>query len=252
MTTSKKPSRPKAVAPARSALIFKPVSGTRPAEEIMAQIRAHLAARTLKAGDRLPSERELAEQFAVSRNSVRQASRSLVELGLLEIRKGASGGAFIHEGGGGAVLTGLADLYSLGTIRPEHLTEVRIMLAVEVARLACERCTTEEIEDLETNVARATEAADVEDFELRMQVNLDFHKKLALMTRNPILVALTDAIVMITEQFVRKIGPTSNRSVMPVRSKILKHLRNRDGDAAAHEMRSYLLRLQSLYLKAIK
>lgn len=232
-------------------MVFKPVTGSRPAEEIMAQIRQHLSAQTLKAGDRLPSERELAEQFAVSRNSVRQASRSLVELGLLEIRKGASGGAFIHEGGGSAVLAGLSDLYSLGTIRPEHLTEVRIMLAVEVVRLACERCTPEEIDDLESNVAMAVEAAGADNFERRMHINLEFHKKLALMTRNPILVALTDAIVMITEQFVRQIGPTSNRSVMPVRGKILRHLRARDGDAAAQEMRSYLLRLQSIYLKAL-
>lgn len=118
--------------------VFSPVVGNRPADEIIAQIRVKLSAQELKAGDRLPSERELSEQFAVSRNSVRQALRTLAELGLLDIRKGASGGAFIHEGGGGAVAIRLQDLYTLGTIRPEDLTEVRLLLSVEVARLACE------------------------------------------------------------------------------------------------------------------
>ncbi len=217
----------------------------------MAQIRQYLADHTLKAGDRLPSERVLAEQFCVSRNTVRQASRSLVEAGLLDIRKGAAGGAFIHEGGGGAVLSGLSDLYSLGTIRPDNLTEVRVMLAVEVARRACERCTIDEIEELELNVAQANKAAKSEDFESRMQINLAFHKKLALMTRNPLLVALTDAVVGVTERFVRDIGPTPNRTVMPMRSKMLGHLRNRDADGAALEMKSYLLKLQALYLKTL-
>src|SRR5439155_679889 len=133
----------------RPSLNFTPITGTSPATEIVAQIRDHLSSRRLKAGDRLPSERDLAAQFGVSRNSLRQALRSLVDSGLLQMKKGAAGGAFIRDGGGEAVATGLSDLYSLGTIRPEHLTEALILGGVEVVRLACARGTDEEIDRLE-------------------------------------------------------------------------------------------------------
>lgn len=230
--------------------VFMPVVGSSPATEIIHQIRSLLAGQRLRAGDRLPSERELAEQFAVSRNSVRQALRSLQEQGLLEIRKGASGGAFIQEGGGGAVLAGLSDLFSLGTIRPEHLTEVRLLIGVEVVRLACERGSDEEIDLLEDNVAAAEQAVARGDLAARTELNLEFHKMLARMTRNAILVAMTDAVVMITKQFVEKVGRTPNSYVMPFRRRLLQQLRARDVDAAADEMRRHLLKQQKLYLKA--
>lgn len=230
---------------------FTPVVGTRPADEILIQIRAQLSRHKLKAGDRLPSERALAEQFAVSRNSVRQALRSLVESGLLEIHKGAAGGAIIRDGGGTAVLAGLTDLYSLGTIQPEHLTEARLMIGVEVVMRACERCTPDEIDALEGNVAEAEEAASEGDFARRTQINLEFHNMLARMTRNPILVTLTAAVTAITLKFVQDVGPTPNQSVMPLRRKLLKHLRARDAERAAGEMRKHLVRLQQLYLEAV-
>lgn len=236
----------------RHASLFGPVVGNRPADEIMAQIRAKLASQELKAGDRLPSERELSEQFQVSRNSVRQALRSLVELGLLDIRKGAFGGAFIQEGGGGAVKAGLADLYALGAISPENVTEVRLLLSVAVARLACERGTDEEIEALAENVAQAEEAAHRKDPEARSRINFEFNRMLARMTRNPLLVALSDAVMDVIRNLVAEIGLSPDQTVMPMRHRLLEHLRRRDAEAAAQEMHSHLLRLNRRYVAAAR
>jgi DNA-binding FadR family transcriptional regulator len=236
---------------ARAALKFKPVVGTRPADEIQAQIRALLTSHRLKSGDRLPSERDLSEQFSVSRNSVRQALRSLVDSGLLEMKKGAAGGAFIRDGGGDAVLAGISDLYSLGTIQPEHLTEVRLLIGVEVVRLACQRCTAQEVDAIEQNIVLAEQAARENDVPRRTAINLEFHRMLARMTRNPLLITLTDAVTAITAQFVNEVGATSNRSVMPLRRQLLGHLRAREADAAAEKMRNHLLRLQKIYLAQV-
>ena len=63
-------------------------------EEIAAQIRGELAAGRLKSGERLPAERDLAVRFGVSRNTLREALRSLENAGLLQFRKGATGGAW--------------------------------------------------------------------------------------------------------------------------------------------------------------
>ncbi|OWT66358.1 FadR/GntR family transcriptional regulator [Candidimonas nitroreducens] len=230
-------------------IAFKPVDdGIRPADAIQAQIRGMISSRTLKAGDRLPSERDLAEQFSVSRNSVRQALRSLTDSGLLDVKKGASGGAFIRDGGGDAVRAGLGDLYSLGTIQPTHLTEARLLIGVEIVRLACERRTDEELEELEANVRAAKAAVQAGDVKRRTQVNLEFYQVLARMTHNPLLEIITDAVLAMTQRFVEEFMRTTDATVMPFRYKLLADLKAQDADAAAEKMREHLLRLQKIYL----
>ena len=232
----------------RPSVQFSRVTGSSPATEIVAQIRDHLAAHKLKAGDRLPSERDLALQFGVSRNSLRQGLRSLVDSGLLQMKKGATGGAFIRDGGGEAVATGLSDLYALGTIRPEHLTEARILVGVEVARLACVRATDADIDELEANVAAAEQAVSDRNYVLRTELNLEFYEILARMTRNPILATVTDAVIAITRKYVDEVGRTSNQSVMPFRRRFIEKMRARECEDAAELVRAHLLNLQEIYL----
>lgn len=229
---------------------FRPVAGKRAFEEIAEQIRAQLATQSLRVGDRLPAERALAEQFQVSRNTLREALRSLEIAGLLELRKGATGGAFICEGGGGAAVAGLADMFHMGAIRPQHLTEARILIGTEVARLACARRTAEDLAALDANVDAADAATKAGDVELRAQLNYAFHRLLARATKNPMLIILTDALMEMTRHFVERIGYMPNRYVIPSRRRLLACLKARDGDAAAAEMKSLLQRLQRFHLAA--
>jgi DNA-binding FadR family transcriptional regulator len=229
---------------------FRPVATRRAFEEITAQIRGRLARQSLRAGDRLPAERQLAEQFHCSRNTLREALRSLELAGLLELRKGATGGAFIKEGGGDAAVAGLADLYHLGAIRPQHLTEARIVIGTEVARLACARRSMEDLEALEANVAAAEAATAKGDVVNRALVNYEFHRLLARAARNPVLIILTDALMEMTRHFVESVGYMPNRYVMPSRRRLLACLRGKDGAAAAREMESMLKRLQRFHLAA--
>ena len=204
----------------------------------------------MRAGDRLPAERQLAEQFHCSRNTLREALRSLELAGLLELRKGATGGAFIKEGGGDAAVAGLADLYHLGAIRPQHLTEARIVIGTEVARLACARRSKEDLEALEANVAAAEAATAKGDVVNRALVNYEFHRLLARAARNPVLIILTDALMEMTRHFVESVGYMPNRYVMPSRRRLLACLRGKDGAAAAKEMERMLKRLQRFHLAA--
>ena len=229
---------------------FRPVAGKRAFEEIAEQIRAQLAKQSLRVGDRLPAERQLAGQFHVSRNTLREALRSLEIAGLLEFKKGAAGGAFITEGGGGAAVAGLADLYHMGTIRPQHLTEARILIGTEVARLACARRTQRDLAALQANVDAAEAATAAGDVALRAQINYAFHSLLARAAGNPVLIILTDALMEMTRHFVEKVGYMPNRYVMPSRRLLLAHLRAKDGAAAAAEMKSLLQRLQRFHLAA--
>ena len=229
---------------------FRPVATRRAFEEITAQIRGRLARQSLRAGDRLPAERQLAEQFHCSRNTLREALRSLELAGLLELRKGATGGAFIREGGGDAAVAGLSDLYHLGAIRPQHLTEARIVIGTEVARLACARRSNEDLGVLEANVAAAEAATAKGDVVNRALINYEFHRLLARAARNPVLIILTDALMEMTRHFVESVGYMPNRYVMPSRHRLLACLRGKDGAAAAREMESMLRRLQRFHLAA--
>lgn len=228
--------------------LFSPVTDARPADGIQRQIRALLADSRIGAGDRLPSERQLAEEFAVSRNSVRQALRSLADSGLLEIRKGAAGGAFVRADGGGAVGSLFNDLYSVGTIRPAHLTQVRVLLSVEMVRLACQFGTEAEFDDLERNVEEAYLAARTEDYAVRTRLNLDFYRIIARMTRNPLFEILIDALMTITGEVLLRYVRISNAVLMPYRRKLLRLLRARDEAAATALVREHLLRLQKIVL----
>ncbi|HEY9280152.1 MAG TPA: winged helix-turn-helix domain-containing protein, partial [Eoetvoesiella sp.] len=73
---------------------FSPIRPQRAFEEVCEQIRREVAAGTLRPGDRLPPERELAEQLGVSRTAIREALRSLENAGLVQCQQGMGGGAF--------------------------------------------------------------------------------------------------------------------------------------------------------------
>src|SRR5262249_58204045 len=77
---------------------FRPIHTRGAFEEICERIREQLALGMLKPGDKLPPERDLAQQLGVSRNVLREALRSLEMAGVLRLLKGVKGGAFIQEG----------------------------------------------------------------------------------------------------------------------------------------------------------
>ena len=216
-------------------------------EEVVARIREQIAAGLLRVGDKLPAERDLASRFGVSRNTVREALRALENAGLVQLKKGAAGGAFI-AGARGAVSVAFGDLFRLGTIRPADLTEARIVIGTEVARLACQRRDDADMVALEDNVRRTRDASEKGDLVRRANTNMEFHTLLARAARNPVLLFVTEALLDITRKYVHALGAMPNRFALESRDRMLVHLRARDSEAAAQEMRRYLQETQRFYL----
>lgn len=231
----------------RSLPVYVPVQTKRAFEEVAEQIREQLSLGLLKPGDRLPPERELAERFGLSRNTVREALRALEMSGLLELRKGATGGAFIREGQSDAVISGFNDLYRLGYILPDDLAEARLIVGIEIARLACQRATEEEMAALDENLDASDLAAAKGDDALRLQVNLNFHALMAKAARNPVLIILIDALNDIHQQLLRVMIPAENTRIVAARRRIVRHLRDRDEDGAVRELREHLIALRKYY-----
>ncbi|SCK30328.1 DNA-binding transcriptional regulator, FadR family [Variovorax sp. HW608] len=231
---------------------FKPIRSPRAFEEIAAQIRAELSEGRLKVGSRLPSERALAEQFSVSRNTLREALRSLEHAGLIRLQKGATGGAFISQASGEVITTGLLDMFHVGAIRPAQLTEARIWLESIIVREACLRATPEDLERLRENVKLAERAAASGDFLERAEVNMDFHRILARMTGNPVMVIVMDGLLEVLRHFVQSIGEFDNSFVPPSRKRVIRLMEKGDAEGAVAEMEASLKRLQRNYLSMAK
>ena len=227
---------------------FIAITPHRAFEEIADQIRGMVAAGRLRPGDRLPPERELAATFRVSRNTLREALRALELAGMIESRKGATGGAFVRSGNPQVVVGGMRDLYHLGAITPEHLTEARIWLSEMVVRVVCERATEADFDALQANIDAMARADAAGDFDERQRLNRDFHLILARATRNPIVAITMEGVMAVLGQFIAQIGPGSNPFTLPSRERFMRHLRARDGDAAVAEMAQFLKRMQRSYL----
>lgn len=227
---------------------FAPVQPLRASDEIAQQIRQLVSSKQLKAGDRLPSERDLSATFNVSRNTLREALRSLEIAGLVELKKGGTGGAFIVAGGSGAVVASLLDLYHLGSITPEQLTEARIRIERIVVEAAAPRLTPDDMAALEANLEATQRAEDAGNFAERASIGLEFHAILGRATQNPILAITMEAILQITARFVSSLGPEPNLFALPSKRRFIELLKRGDVQGAADEMTKYVTNVQDLYL----
>ena len=151
----------------------------------------------------------------------------------------------MRPGSSGVIVNGLRDLYHLGAITPQQLTEARVWMSEIVVRIACERATDEDFAALDANIDAASKAP---DFDQRARHNREFHVILARATRNPIMVITMESIMAVFGNFIAQIGPSDNTFILPSRRRFMKHLRARDAAAAAAEMKKALARLQTKYM----
>ena len=151
----------------------------------------------------------------------------------------------MRPGSSGVIVNGLRDLYHLGAITPQQLTEARVWMSEIVVRIACERATDEDFAALDASIDAAAKAP---DFDQRARHNREFHVILARATRNPIMVITMESIMAVFGNFIAQIGPSDNTFILPSRRRFMKHLRARDAAAAAAEMKKALARLQTKYM----
>jgi DNA-binding FadR family transcriptional regulator len=162
--------------------MFTTVSANRMSEAIVTQIRNLIRTNRLVPGDRLPSERELCEQFGVSRVTVREALRVLEAGGLIEIRVGARGGAFVTTPTSDQLSAGLADLINLASVTAFEVTEARIVFELGIIPMVVERATDDDIEDLR-ELTREHIAA-LKRGEYTMAMSAQFHNRVGACTHN--------------------------------------------------------------------
>ena len=200
-------------------------------------------------GEKLPAERDLAQRSKASRVSVREAYRSLEELGLIFVKRGAEGGAFISDVDHEPVSRSLSFMLRLGRTSHEELTEARLLIEPPVARLAARRASEEDIEQLR-GLLRKQEAALKGDGDPR-QYDLQFHRLVADCAKNLPLKIMMNSVADLTVEAISRIDLSADvqRHVLFFHKRVFEAIRRRDEEAACKLMLRHVLEVQSRLAK---
>ncbi|WP_022879434.1 FadR/GntR family transcriptional regulator [Microbacterium sp. B19] len=227
---------------------FEPAQTKRAFDSIIDQVRERLREGTLRPGQKLPSEREFAVQLGVSRNTVREAVRMLEIAGLVSLKKGASGGAFITSDNSDALAQGIVDGLTLGTFTVGELMEARIALDTAIARHAAAEITPAEVEELRALVEVARGYATEAEWPDRLRSHLAFEERLGQIAGNPILRLLNAPLLELTSEVSLRIGPSVGEAIWVAREHLLDALSHNDPGAAERVVRDYLENLHTSWL----
>jgi len=180
---------------------FSSVSVVRPYEQIVKQIQHAIREGQLPRGSKLPTERELADQFGVSRSVVREAIKVLDTMGLVESRQGS--GSFIRNSTIESVSRAFVLSVSPDAESVEKLFEFRLGLEVQSAYLAAARRTDEQIEMLNGELIVFQESAGLNDWALFRKFDEQFHQMVAQASGNPYLQVAIAAVRDMQQDVVR-------------------------------------------------
>jgi DNA-binding FadR family transcriptional regulator len=222
---------------------FTLVKTKRVFEEICDQVRQELAAGALGPGDKLPPERDLALKFGVSRSAVREALRSLEISGVVRLQKGVKGGAVILKGDANVVTRSFRDMFILGTISLDSLTEARTRVMQMAVELACERMTPELLGALKENNHRFKTAAHPLPSSERVAFSIEFYELLARAMQNEVLQAIVESLSEVLLHEVVKSNFSPMPDVIAHRQRLIEHLAQRNKEAARQEIGAHLRRL---------
>lgn len=204
---------------------------------LAAHLEGQILAGELPAGSKLPSERQLAERYNVSRPIVREALRMLAERSLVEIRPGR--GTFVRGMRATDAAGVLDSLYRRSQATPRDLVEARTMLESTAAELAAERGTAEDLDRIDAALARFDQATTVVE---RARYDLVFHLAIARAAHNPVIETMFGSITSLTVDLMLR--SLSDRVVtdasVPYHAEIAAAIRGRNPARARQAMAEHL------------
>lgn len=176
--------------------MFRKAKQNRIFQDVVDQIQEAIVEGKLKAGDQLPAERKLQEEFNVSRGTLREALRVLEQKGLIEIRTGVAGGAVVKGVSTDQVSESLALLIRCQKVPLAKLAEFREGVEGIVASLAARRAGKADLHRLRALLARAGDLLEKgkpywDDF---LRTDEEFHLAIAEMTENPLFITVLKTV----------------------------------------------------------
>jgi GntR family transcriptional repressor for pyruvate dehydrogenase complex len=215
-------------------------------EEVAEAIRGQIFAGLLEEDQQLPPERELAEQYGVSRVVVREAIRTLEMAGILRVQKGAGGGTFVCHDLDKPLVASIQNLLAGGDITLNDLFEMRLLLEPPAAALAAQRENPAGLARLAEVLEKAHEKTD--DSQTLRVHNLEFHRRLVALAGNPLLSLLCDTVMSILVESLRgKLNRQVSLVVHDYHQKIMDAIRAGQAEEAHRLTTADLQTLRELY-----
>jgi GntR family transcriptional repressor for pyruvate dehydrogenase complex len=220
--------------------VFQKIESNRLSDEAVRQIRALIDQGTFKPGDKLPSERELIKELAVSRTSIREALRILEGLGLIEVRPGV--GAYVLD----RTEHDLAHVWKSLLISHKQefidLLEVREALETKAASLAAQMIDAEGLALLAESLGKMGESARTNDPALAVEADNEFHERLSKITQNNFLIQLNESIIgaVLESRFGYFQQPNRIELSWQQHCRVYEALQRHDADAAVAAMREHV------------
>lgn len=218
--------------------MFKEVRQSKITQKIISQIRTAILEGKLKPGDKLPSEKEMVEQFQVSKQTLRESLRALEHMGLIDVRKGIGGGAFIVEVDIEIAKESLANYLYFKNLTIENLSEFRQLIEPAAARKAAQNISSDKLEALRLLNESARENLRMNRVRDAAQDEFNFHRFIAGLTNNPILILFLDFVESMLGDFKSVLKPDTLffETVLDSHDRIYEAIKNRNGDLASKEM----------------
>lgn len=213
-------------------------------EQLLERVMQSLVGGDFSPGDKLPSERQLAETYNVSRPVIREVMQRLKERGILHIAPGS--GAFLREA---TPLDWARPLDALGSHRASttrQLVEARVMLEVRAASLAADRATASDL----ANLRRALHVfAQSTDLFARARCDIAFHSLIARSSHNPVVEMMFGAIApLVFEVMLRSLSdPKVTQRGEPFHALVLRAIVDGDPGAAGAAMEEHITLASTLF-----
>jgi GntR family transcriptional repressor for pyruvate dehydrogenase complex len=218
---------------------FKPIRQFRISEEVLSQLKESILLGKFKSGEKLPSERELTEEFQVSRGAIREAIRILEITGFVTLRQGPTGGAFVTDLSFDHVGNAFLDLFLANKVSIPELANVRLFVEPEVARLAALNATEEDRKRL--TEAQEGEFLSVSTTTARIIQFQRVHHVIAESCQNHFYEAISKSMLRLTFEVVEAVDPDHEALHMPGEHKhIIDAIISTNAEAARAAMQTHM------------
>lgn len=222
--------------------LFKPFKNDKKIfQQISDQIRELIFSGVLKPGDKLPPEKQLASQFNTGRMVVREALRTLEQSGLVHIRQGSLGGAFVKNPDTAVITRSIADQIKIGNVTLQELIEARLGIEKVILDFAVMRVKNEDIDLIKKNIEDSEQK--LLKGERATEENINFHILLAKSAKNILFEMIIESIMNVTKSFLLSLKPDVKyiNNVLTYHKKIYKALEEKNLPMAKQIMEKHLL-----------